>query len=414
MNKGRSLYNKQRTFCVSILRKSKRDYFGNLNNKIVTDNRKFWKTISPLFSEKAFHRECITLKERNKTITNNVELAETFNTFFSKIVPNLNIDNNLGDNITKPNITDPVFCAIQKYEKHPSILKIKEMMGKNNLSFSFKFTDRKKIFNELQKLKSKKACQISDIPVKIIKENINIITDFIYNNFNNSLFSSYFPSNLKNADITPVFKKKDRENVENYRPVSILPVLSKVYERCMYDQMYAYLNKILSKWQCGFRQGYSTQHCLLIMTEKWRQCLDKGGISGALLTDLSKAFDCLLHDLLIAKLAAYGFDYDSLVFIQSYLSERQQRTKVNNAYSTYSDILYGVPQGSILDPLLFNIYISDTFYNIDSCDIAIYADNKTSYTSEYNLEEVIHKLELITSNLLEWFKNNHMKANAGK
>ena len=128
---------------------------------------------------------------------------------------------------------------------------------------------------------------------------------------------------MKNADITPVFfKKKDRENVENYRPVSILPVLSKVYERCMYDQMYAYLNKILSKWQCGFRQGYSTQHCLLIMTEKWRQCLDKGGISGALLTDLSKAFDCLLHDLLITKLAAYSFDYDSLVFIQSYLSER--------------------------------------------------------------------------------------------
>ena len=190
---------------------------------------------------------CITLKERNKTITNNVELDETFNTFFSKIVPSLDIDNNLGDNITNPNITDPVFCAIQKYEKHPSILKIKEMMGTNNLSFSFKFIDRKKIFNELQKLKSKKACQGSDIPVKIIKENIDIITDFIYNNFNNSLFSSYFPSNLKNADITPALKKKDRENVKNYRPVSILPVLSKVYARCKYNQMYAYLNMILSK-----------------------------------------------------------------------------------------------------------------------------------------------------------------------
>ena len=90
------------------------------------------------------------------------------------------------------------------------------------------------------------------------------------------MFSSYFPSNLKNADITPVFKKKDRENVENYRPVSILPVLSKVYERCMYHQMYAYLSKFLYKWQCGIRQGYSTQHYLLIITEKWRQCLDKG------------------------------------------------------------------------------------------------------------------------------------------
>ena len=106
------------------------------------------------------------------------------------------------DNITNPNITDPVFCAIQKYEKHPSILKIKEMMGTNNLSFFFKFIDRKKIFNKLQ---SKKAYQRSDIPVKIIRENIDVITDFIYNNLNNLLFSSYFPSNLKNADIAPVF-----------------------------------------------------------------------------------------------------------------------------------------------------------------------------------------------------------------
>ena len=204
-NKAKSIYNKQRNLCASIFRKNKRDYFGNLNNKTATDNRKFWKTISPLFSEKSFHRECITLKESNKRITNNAELAETFNTFFSKIVPNLNIDSNPGDNITNPNMNDPVFCAIQKYEKHPSILKIKEMMGTNNLSFSFKLIDRKKIFNELQKLKSIKACQGSDIPAKIIKENIDIITDFIYNNFNNSLFSSYFPSNLKNADITPVF-----------------------------------------------------------------------------------------------------------------------------------------------------------------------------------------------------------------
>ena len=118
---------------------------------------------------------------------------------------------------------------------------------------------------------------------------------------------------------------------------------------------------------------------------------------------------------MIAKLVAYGFDYDSLVFIHSYLSKRN---KVNNAYSTYSDILYGVPQGSILGPLLFNIYISNInlykFYHIDIYDIASYADDNTSYTSNFNLEEVMQKLELTTNNLFEWFKANHMKANAGK
>ena len=117
---------------MSILCKNKREYFGNWNKKLVTDNRKFWKTIGPLFSEKAFHRKWITLKESNKKITNNVEVAETFNKFFSKVVPNLNLDNNLGNNVTSSHITDPVFCAVKKYENHPSILKIKEMMGKKN------------------------------------------------------------------------------------------------------------------------------------------------------------------------------------------------------------------------------------------------------------------------------------------
>ena len=107
--------------------------------------------------------------------------------------------------------------------------------------------------------------------------------------------------------------------------------------------------------------------------------LDNGGVSGALLTDLSKAFDCILHDLLIAKLAAYGFDYNSLQMLQSYLSNRKQRTKINDAYSKYCEILFGVPQGSILGPLLFNIYIyiCDMFYDIDNCDIASYTDDNT-------------------------------------
>ena len=113
------------------------------------------------------------------------------------------------------------------------------------------------------------------------------------------------------------------------------------------------------------------------MTGIWQKCLDKGGISGAILTDLSKAFDYILHDLLIAKLAAYGFDYQFLKIMESFLSNRQQRTKSNSAFSHYSEIIYGVPQGSILGPLLFNIYICDIFFDIIECDIASYADDNT-------------------------------------
>ena len=212
----------------------------------------------------------------------------------------------------------------------------------------------------------------------------------------------------------PVFKKKDRNNVENYRPESILPNLPKIYERCLYDQMYKYFNHILSKWQFGFRKSFSTHHCLLVMTEKWRKCLDEGRISGDILKDLSKAFDCILHDLLIAKLAAYGFDYQSLRIMESFLSNRQQRTKINNAFSRYSEIIYGVPQGPILGPLLFNIYICDIFFDIIECGIASYADDNTQYNFDFSLDNVISNLEKSTNSLLNWFRENHMNANADK
>ena len=147
------------------------------------------------------------------------------------------------------------------------------------------------------------------------------------------------------------------------------------------------------------------------MVKKWRQCLQNGGMSGALLTDLSKAFDYTLHDLLIAKLEAFGLDYNSLQMSQSYLSNRKQRTKTNDVYSKYCETFFRVPQGSILGPLLLNIYECDMFYDIDDCDIASYADDNTPSASSSNLETSINKLEESTSNLFQWFRNNHMKAN---
>ena len=133
-----------------------------------------------------------------------------------------------------------------------------------------------------------------------------------------------------------------------------------------------------------------------------------------ILTDLSEAFDGILHDLLIAKFATYGFDYQSLRIIESFLSNRQQRTKINNSLSRYSEIIHVVPQWSILDPLLFNIYICDIFFDITECDIAGYADGKTPYNFDFNLYNVISNLEKSTNSLLNWFRENHMKANADK
>ena len=161
-------------------------------------------------------------------------------------------------------------------------------------------------------------------------------------------------SSIKNKDKCDVkLKMKLRNSIR---------VRVRVYERLIYNQISNYFENILSKFQCGFRKGFSAQDCLIVMIEKWKRILDNGGICGALLTDLSKAFDCLTHDLLIAKLEAYGVNSRSLKILSSYLSNRKQRVHIGNVYSSWHDIITGVPQGSILGPLLFNIFLSDYFY----------------------------------------------------
>ena len=174
------------------------------------------------------------------------------------------------------------------------------------------------------------------------------------------------------------------------------------------------MEKFLSPYLFGYRPGYGTEYCLVSMIEMWKKALDEGYVAGAVLTDLSKAFDCISHDLLIAKLAAYGFEKSALLMIYDYLKNRMQRTKVNGSYSSWREILSGVPQGSILGPLLFNIFINDIFFFLEKTRIANFADDNTPYCVEKDIMTLLKSLQTDTYSVLNWFRYNEMKPNQGK
>ena len=264
--------------------------------------------------------------EGEDIVTDNTACAEIFNTFFSNSVQNLDIDRNLFvDNGTI--LADPIDNIIETFKDHPSVASINQKGFIRN-SFSFQNVVDDDVFEIINNLNTSKAYQKNNIPPKFLKDNADVCASVICNDLNSNIERGCFPVNLKNADITPTFKKADRLLKINYRPVSILPTLSKIYEKKLYLQIYDYFNGIFSKYLGGFRKGHNTQHCLLFMLEKLKEALDKGLTTGILLTDLTKAFDCISHDLLVAKLYAYVFSRMPLKLIYDYLSGRKQRTKV--------------------------------------------------------------------------------------
>ena len=327
-------YFKQINIYVNVFCKTKKQYYSNFEVCKVADKIFFWKTMKCFFSNKSNNFGTITLIKNNMVISDDHEIVDIFLEYFDTAVPKLGLA-----------ILKYVIFTANCIER---ILFLKQCI---NIKGILEYLDSTKIIktwiclfpvlslsnlqNELGSLDPSKLSRETEIPTKILKDRTVIFSPFLLNYFNNIVDSSYFPNYWKLANITPVDKKDSQSDKRIYLPVSVLSNRSKVFENILNQQINARFENIFYKHETGFSRGYNTQHCLLVMLEEFWKALGKGGNYAALLTNQSKAYDCIPHDLIVAKLHSCGFDMPSVKLMNGYLTNKHRRVKINDSYSLW-------------------------------------------------------------------------------
>ena len=272
------------------------------------------------------------------------------------------------------------------------------------------------IYRQLTKLKVNKATGLDQIPYCMLKDGASIITNSVTYLVNLSLSVGSMPDEWKQAKVIPLHKSGCREDMDNYRPISILPVISKIAESAVNVQLQQYLTQhnLLSSVQSGFRKYHSTQTAVTFFSDSIRRNTELGQITGALFIDLRKAFDTVPHNPLISKLSRFGIKEKSLEWFKSYLSSRTQAICIGNELSSHKNVLSGVPQGSVLGPVLFILYINDLVSSVQFSQVMMYADDTVIYYSSTQLSEIELKLNLDLLTLNQWLLNNKLILNEKK
>ena len=383
-------FKRQRNKVNSATRLAKQVYYQNMLNEHKGDSRKTWQIINELSSRNFVETSVKQLNVNEQSVTAPAEIAHEFNRYFATIGPKLASDIPSSDGNSYLNY-----------------------LTSTDKEFQFRPTSTNEVFSLLNKLKKSKAVGLDKISSRLIRECADLICKPLCYIFNQSLNVGMFPDDWKCARVTPLFKQGERDDLNKYRPISVIPVIAKVFERIVYNQLYAYLTKhnVICKCQSGFRSIHSTITALLGATDTWAYNIDRGKINAVVFLDLKKAFDTVNHEILLSKLNNYGIHGISYNWFKSYLDNRTQKCSINGSLSKTCSLSCGVPQGTILGPLLFLLYINDLPNCLTNCVPWMYADDTHLTYAGDNTGDIESSLNHDLENVKKWLIANKLTLN---
>ena len=389
-------YKDMKKFTEKHIKLAKAKFYKQFFETYSNDSRKQWQMINQLLYRKRKAKTVISkIIVHNRTVTNASEIAHSFNDFFCNIAQKLKDESHL--HFSDNSVNDPIVNTVHRVYHDIQLVDY----------------TTKEVTTTISSLKNKAT---SDTAIKVLKHVSIEVAPLLQHLISSSLSQGIFPAKLKCAKVIPLHKGGSKSDLSNYRPISLLSCFSKLYERAMHSRVSNFLaaNNILYSSQYGFRSGHSCEHALLEAQSFLLNTLDKKQIAALLLIDFSKAFDMVDHSKLLCKLEHYGIRGLVLNWFKSYLTNRSQYVHVNNTDSTKLSLRYGVPQGSILGPLLFVVYINDIPFISSLAKFILYADDANIIITADNFEDLQNKIERLLEQLQSWVHRNGLKLNIKK